>query len=630
MAQEPGSNTRKQASQRVSPKSSSLYHPTLPGLPLQAIHDFIEEFCGGRDALKGFSSGDVKERLIPKFNAEKGMCYSDYLRSQSQDAMNESPDEQPVNNFPSEAALIICHSLEDPFIDLVDALDEYLKGIHCLGEDPLLWIDIFCIDSVKLATAEHWTSAVYDACSRIGNTVVVLSPWDSLHVFRSPLCLYQIYYAGVKGLVLDVAMTKSEMQRFTIVANASKYTVERLFSQHIRLNEQHMTESLVPKGSYDLLLAPFLSSEENTEKFKKVIQTKLAVWIEEFFNNETAFGISKNEIYSEKSLVASQWLQDGLDLFDCTVATQPSEKAMTRSTSTKYRFIDSASTPIGSPSVAAALASGGAHAGGSTSVATESPDNGPRLTSPRVLSSLFTNNAEKETFYTTYLSSTEAKSLGFNHPSVLYVIKELLEHFRITQDYAKAEHWLLEMNNVYATPTATISLPEIMLAVLKLANLYKSLKCFDKSEAVYRELIERMIITFGDQHPNTFAVRQKLADMYLYEGNCRKDVSDRTAYRKALDMYLQVLRFARVTNGLKSHLTLHAVNMVGHLYTVTEQYEQALQFAMKSLEEVMQFHGSSDPVVSLYRSNLNQVRYFYTIAGVFSEGGTPCLHCFDL
>lgn len=552
------------------------------GVKFEDIQLFINEYCGGRNMLEHLTCGEVLNRFVLPCTAASDSSFAVKIHCD---------DVYPVEIFPSEAALIISHAMEDPFLDVIDALHDYLSAIDTSRENPDLWIDLFCVN-YHSTDPNEWVEEVSTACRKIGNTVLIMSPWDSLHVFHNPLCLYQIYFTGLKGMLLDVAMTKKEFERFSRVSEVSKETIERILTTNIRMEKVLRSfESYAPANAERTLFSELLTTVEHQKSFCQVIYDKIREWLREFYENRTFLTVPTNHSADLYTFKVSEWVDKSLIYFDRKVNSS------------------TASTPRSPVSTAAATSSMNilAATGAST----------PGRSGARSIE-------DKIAFYKEYLEGDEAYQLGRAHQSVVNVMEYLVKLHRDAGDYHGCLHCLHELLNVFEEHRGRFK-PETLQTLLRIALLQRKIVKFDsasqihapghsesarsdatreeasrqrilEAEAILLDIVERLQHVYEENHPNILVLRKLRAEM-LYEYPIHN-------FDEALSVYQSLYDIIQPVVGYKHPIALELINRMGfimiyHFYRVID----GLTLAGKALENVLSLYGQHDPVVALYEAN---------------------------
>jgi hypothetical protein len=536
------------------------------GIKFRDITNFIDQVCGGRSSLGKLSCGDVLHRFIVPATSQRKESFASIVKNDR----SGHP-----NMFPSEAALIVAYSMDDPFLDVVDALKEYLSIVDTTQENPDLWLEMFCIN-YHVEVAEKWVEQVERACRKIGNTILIMSPWDSLNVFRSPLCLYQIYFTGAKGLLLDIAMTRRELERFSRVAEVSKTTIDRILTSNIRLHEAIASFGrFAPQNAEMLLLESLLDTKAHEHHFCRVVYDKIREWLREFYEHRTFLSIPTNPATDIYTFKVSEWIDKSLCFFQDK--SSPLYLGIHSSEITAFASDTTSSTNWNASRSSSEVSSGSAS---------------PRFTESKI------------SFYLNYLNGEEARRLGPAHHSVVSVMEELVVQYRNQQQYLACLPWLRALLITYEEHHGRYQ-PETLSTMLRLALLLRKLvpshgvvcdqESIVEAENILLELIDRLHHIYEDCHPNILMMKKLRADI-VFENLRRHD--------QALSIYRTLYESIQPLVGYKHFITVELVNRIGsifiyHMYQVLD----GLSFARKALEDVSTMYGSQDPIVAMYEAN---------------------------
>ena len=212
------------ASKNNSYNFSNNHKQTMPlGITLSGVHEFIVSVCGGRQQLRNLTCGEVKDQFILPLCTNEHKAYVEIVEHERFGSdHNSSADWENHLSTNGEAIMIVCHGMDDLFLEFVDALDRYFESDSSeTAEDMTLWIDIFCLNYYEVLHYEdpkiirQWLQDLERMFYRYGNTLIVLAPWDSRSVFESPFCLFQLFIALEEGFLVDISISKYEEDRLS-------------------------------------------------------------------------------------------------------------------------------------------------------------------------------------------------------------------------------------------------------------------------------------------------------------------------------------------------------------------------------------------------------------------------------
>jgi hypothetical protein len=122
----------------------------------------------------------------------------------------------------------ISHAWQYNFRGMIDALVNYF------GEGAFVWLDFVCNNQHKAPNYlfDWWSGTFKTAISRIGKTVMVLSPWnDPIPLIRG-WCIWELYCTiESEGYEFDIAMTtESERAFIRDIDNDPTGTINRMLT----------------------------------------------------------------------------------------------------------------------------------------------------------------------------------------------------------------------------------------------------------------------------------------------------------------------------------------------------------------------------------------------------------------
>ncbi len=168
------------------------------GVKLSYFTHFIEAF-GGRETFQGLTTTDVCEKFVKPATANEQSSWIEHLQGENSPAVGV-------------ASAFISHAWHYHFVDGVDAMIDHFAG----EEDPVIWFDLFCNNQHKAVDLpfEWWCNTFKSAIASLNRTVVILSPWNNPHPLTRAWCLWEIYCTIDTNSRFEIAMTRSETQKF--------------------------------------------------------------------------------------------------------------------------------------------------------------------------------------------------------------------------------------------------------------------------------------------------------------------------------------------------------------------------------------------------------------------------------
>ena len=171
----------------------------IDGAPFTFLREFIDA-NGGEAAFQGLTTDDVKDRfIVPQTQATKLSLFAQM--KQAGDARI-----QPATWF-------VSHAWKYKFLDLVKALEAFFAD---KGGVVIIWLDLFSSSqhSTFSKPPEWWQQTFVTAIGRMGQMVMVMTPWDNPICLTRAWCLIELYACRSSGGRFDVAFPPAERARF--------------------------------------------------------------------------------------------------------------------------------------------------------------------------------------------------------------------------------------------------------------------------------------------------------------------------------------------------------------------------------------------------------------------------------
>jgi hypothetical protein len=181
-----------------APLSSLADHFPTDGLPPCYLRQLIDE-NGGEAAFEGLTTSNVKRNfIVPKTQATKLSLCAQLL--QEGDARVQT------------ATWFVSHAWQYQFLHVVKALEAFFAD----KPGAVIWMDL--ISTSQHATfdkpPEWWQETFVSAIGRMGQMVMVMTPWDNPVCLTRAWCLIELYACRSSGSHFDVALSPCERSRF--------------------------------------------------------------------------------------------------------------------------------------------------------------------------------------------------------------------------------------------------------------------------------------------------------------------------------------------------------------------------------------------------------------------------------
>ena len=179
------------------------------GLPPSFLRDIIDK-NGGEAAFEGQTTSHVKRSIIVPLTAASKLSLCAQMQQEG-DARVQT------------ATWFVSHPWQIMFLDLVRALESFFAD----KAGAIIWLDL-------LSTSQHatfdkppewWQETFCSAIGRMGQMVMVMTPWDNPICLSRAWCLIELHACRSSGSRLGVALPPSERSRFIaeIVAKSKAY-----------------------------------------------------------------------------------------------------------------------------------------------------------------------------------------------------------------------------------------------------------------------------------------------------------------------------------------------------------------------------------------------------------------------
>lgn len=256
-------------------------------------------------------------------------CYCEMLVRKSNDA----------GDIVGKPTIFLSHAWRYRFETLITAVESHFANRTAKErEEARVWNDIFVEDQncVNSKPKDYFFYAFKDAIGHIGNTLLVLDPWDQPIPFSRSWCVWEIYSTICTNAKLDVALSPSGRHHFwnalvnnfhvivnvissinaakasafceedkiridqTIRDSVGFFTVNRMISDRMRewlafsgttllreeSDESGIDMSLAEKGKLTTCLASLLIQQGNMETAEKLLRKGLKCYEEHFGQSE--------------------------------------------------------------------------------------------------------------------------------------------------------------------------------------------------------------------------------------------------------------------------------------------------------------------------------------------------------
>jgi len=199
-----------------------------------------------------------------------------------------------------KATHFVSHAWSYDFDSFVSALGCWVEQSQLEQKDVYFWVDAFVVNQhqTQYYPKEWWCSRFMQAVGDIGNTVLVLEPWDNPVPLQRAWVLWEVYCTQLTGARLHLAMHRHEMERFRSALVNSFEEVQTALShvdvhnsQAFHQNDRHMIHSII-------------ESSIGFTKMNEMVQMRLRTWLMDVANKE--LNLMRREGKQERNCVSLQ------------------------------------------------------------------------------------------------------------------------------------------------------------------------------------------------------------------------------------------------------------------------------------------------------------------------------------
>ncbi|KAJ3279063.1 Kinesin light chain 3, partial [Rhizoclosmatium sp. JEL0117] len=174
-----------------------------------------------------------------------------------------------------DANYFISHAWKYKFLDVVDALTNFVVSNKLDPEATIIWFDLLSNSQHNTEAKDFtwWTTVFQNAIQKIGSVVLIMQPWADPIPLTRAWCVYEIYVSSVAESRFYVAMPPNETQIFM---NSLKKESEEYLSLLANLNSQ-MCKAGNPSDQ-EAIFTVIQRTIGFSKLDRKVLET-LATWI---------------------------------------------------------------------------------------------------------------------------------------------------------------------------------------------------------------------------------------------------------------------------------------------------------------------------------------------------------------
>jgi hypothetical protein len=114
--------------------------------------------------------------------------------------------------YHGKANVFVSHAWANPFLDLVEALEVWLRRSRISELECYFWIDLFIVNQhdTEQRPFEWWETLFRQSMCDIGRALVVLNPWNNPVYVSRAWCLYEFSTIIECGIPYEIILSSSQ------------------------------------------------------------------------------------------------------------------------------------------------------------------------------------------------------------------------------------------------------------------------------------------------------------------------------------------------------------------------------------------------------------------------------------
>ena len=515
------------SSSAAPPPCSSDDFPT-DGLPHCYLRQLIDE-NGGDAAFEGWTTSSFKRNfIVPKTQATKLSLCAQLL--QDGDARVQT------------ATWFVSHAWQFKFLDLVRALEAFFAD----KPGAIIWLDL-------ISTSQHttfdkppewWQQTFISAIGRMGQMVMVMTPWDNPICLTRAWCLIELYACRSSCSLFCVALPPHERARFV------EQICNRAGAFYNMLSQVNTAKSECSRESdRDRIFAAVRGLQGGFTELDRCVLQTMTEWLERQLEQEITDAAAAGQHDTEYRLMSAL---GGLhrDQGNYGRALPLYEDCLARS----RRILGE-----------------------------DHPDS---LASLNNVASVCLSIGEYDRALHLYEEclAKRSKILGEDHPSTLISLNHLAVSLLRLGKCARAlplyEDCLSRMKRVLGEDHS-----DTLASLCGLALLFETMGDYARALPLHEDCLSSMKRVLGEDHPNTLTSLNNLALLLLRMG----------LYDNALPLYEDCLSRMKRVLGENHPNTLGLLSNIAGLFGCMDRYDRALPIYEECLAKMKQFLGEQHP-----------------------------------
>ena len=183
-----------------APSAAADDFPRL-GMSVRRLGRIVDSQRGGRQALRGLTTSQVKLRVFVPLTAATRLSMCAQLQAQGDPGVGV-------------ATWYVSHAWARPFLELLEALEHFFDS-QAQGRDTAVWLDVVSVAQHAAPSRPcRWFHSLHAVIQSIGNMVMVMAPWDQPTVLLRAWCLFELHACGSdSNCRFEVALPQLQRRR---------------------------------------------------------------------------------------------------------------------------------------------------------------------------------------------------------------------------------------------------------------------------------------------------------------------------------------------------------------------------------------------------------------------------------
>lgn len=551
----------------------------MDGLPISFLRELIDN-NGGELAFEGLTTDDVKDKFIaPKTQSSQlSMCAQ----------MKQDGDSRV-----QLATWFVSHAWRYKFLDLVRALEDFFDR---KGKCAVIWLDL-------LSTSQHatfsrppewWQETFCTAIGRMGQVVMVMTPWDNPISLTRAWCLIELFACSSTGSSFNVALPPSERKRFL------EQIVERSEAFYGMLGNVDTASSECSRDSdKERIFAAVRTLDGGFTGIDRGVLKTMTEWLEQQLTEQVQQAATEGRDLEECALInaLANLLEKKGEYKQALVMYQSSHSRLNIVLGS-----DHPTTLLTLSSIALLFRCKGEYDCALPLYdeclqklkivrGHDHPDTLNTLHQMAFLHTLMGDRTKAESMFEECLVLRK-KNLGDMHSDTFQTTNCLALSYQFRGNYSEAETLfvgcLAGRKIIFG-----ISHPETLTSMNNLAMLYQHQGCYDNAEPLFLQCLEGRKRILGE-HPDTFSSMSNLASLYRSQKKC--DAAE--------VLFLSTLEARKRLLGEEHPETLSTINNLALLYTDMRRLDAAEKLHTECIQIRKRSLGESHPDTLSSMNNL--------------------------